>query len=134
YGRPSEEAIIRQALKNSEHFSPELIGRLKIVTFDPITSNQDLEKIARKVLKKQQEQIWQTQGIELKWSDKVVTELARNSSSIEYGVRPLIDKIEKNVLAHLSDEILYDRIHEGDTVQIDYDETRNALTFTPISA
>ncbi|WP_420422255.1 AAA family ATPase [Simkania sp.] len=134
HGRPSEDAIIRQALKNSEHFSPELIGRLKIVTFDPITRDQDLQKIARNVLNKQQEQLWHTHGIELKWSDKVVKELTQSGSSIEYGVRPLIDKIEKHVLGGLSQEILHERVHEGDVVQVDYDKTSNALTFTAISA
>jgi len=133
HGRPAPQEVIQLALKNSEHFSPELIGRLKIVTFDPLTRSSDLQKITQKVLKQHREQILQSQGIELIWSDKVVEVLARNGASIAYGARPLIDRIETHVLDTLSEMILEDKIKEGDTVQVGYDETRGVLTFKPIS-
>jgi len=132
-GPPTPEAVIHQVLARSEHFSDELLGRMKVVTFNPLTNPEDLKKIVAKTLKQHQAQAMDVQGIDLSWTDRVVEVLARSVVSVRFGARPLIERIEDVVQNTIAEQIIEGRIKEGDTVQIDYDLNQNAFTFQTVS-
>ena len=99
------------------HFRPEFLARLtEIVPFSPIMP-EGVVKIfdihLRGLLK-----LLEEQGITLVMSDEVKKELAMKGYNQQYGARPLIGIIRKELRHPLSKLIISGGIKSGDTVEV----------------
>lgn len=99
------------------HFRPEFLARLtEIVPFSPIMP-EGVVKIfdihLRGLLK-----LLEEQGIALSMSDEVKSEIAMRGYNRQYGARPLIGIIRKELRHPLSKMIISGEIKSGDTVEV----------------
>jgi len=62
------------------------------------------------------------------------THLVRAGFDPHYGARPLKRAIQREIETPLGRRILKGEVRDGQTVLVDYDATRNELTFTPQAA
>lgn len=128
--RPTPKEIIDRALAKSQHFSDELLGRMEVVVFDPLTKLEDIEKIAEKTLQQHQKQVMEKKGIDLNWTANVSKQLAKSGASIRFGVRPLVKKIEDLILNTIAQLELDNQLVEGSSIMFDYDINLQSFTNT----
>ena len=85
-----------------ESFKPEFLNRIDdIIIFHQLTQAEN--------------------GMKLEVSDKALDYLAEKGYDKEYGARPLKRVIQRMVEDRLSEEILKNTIHSGQTVLVDFD-------------
>ncbi len=98
-------------------FRPELINRFDdIILFNPL-SNEDLQKIVVLKLAALQKQL-KDQGYLVKFSDQLISELARKGFDPVLGARPLRRLIQDSLEADLSKMILENKLMKGTPVSI----------------
>ncbi len=118
-GRVPDEGMLRTLMK--KHFRPEFIARVdSIVPFSPITESSILQ-IFRIQLKKL---AWllENQGIQLTLSEKAEEKVAFDGFNPEFGARPLIGEIRRQLARPVSKMIIKGEIKAGDHVHVDLDE------------
>lgn len=99
------------------HFRPEFLGRLtEIVPFSPITE-QTVVKIFDVHLKGLLK-LLEEQGISLVMSDEVKAKIAMKGYNQQYGARPVIGIIRKELRHPLSKLIISGAVKSGDTVEV----------------
>ena len=109
-----------------ESFKPEFLNRIDdIIIFHQLTQ-QETRQIA-KILTDSLAKRLAENGMKLEVSDKALDYLAEKGYDKEYGARPLKRVIQRMVEDRLSEEILKNAIHSGQTVLVDFDG--NELTF-----
>ena len=109
-----------------ESFKPEFLNRIDdIIIFHQLTQ-QETRQIA-KILTDSLAKRLAENGMKLEVSDKALDYLAEKGYDKEYGARPLKRVIQRMVEDRLSEEILKNTIHSGQTVLVDFDG--NELTF-----
>ena len=115
---------LMESLKES--FKPEFLNRIDdIIIFHQLTQ-QETRQIA-KILTDSLAKRLAENGMKLEVSDKALDYLAEKGYDKEYGARPLKRVIQRMVEDRLSEEILKNTIHSGQTVLVDFDG--NELTF-----
>lgn len=105
-GKPkieNSDKIVSQQLKR--HFKPEFINRIdEVIVFHPL-SHDTSKKIAVSELGKLRKLIMK-KGYKIGFDESVVDYLLSKGFSKEYGARPLIRVIKKNITDKLADELL----------------------------
>jgi len=122
-------AIIEKALKKK--FKPEFLNRLdEAIIFNGL-KKEDIDIIIYKELESLEERI-NEMGFELKLGKNAIDFLAKKGYDPEYGARPLARTIQRYVEDPIADEVLSDKVKEGDTLRIDYDEKIDKIVITII--
>lgn len=99
------------------HFRPEFLGRLtEIVPFSPITE-RTVTRIFDVHLKGLLKQL-KEQSIALTMTDEVKREIAMKGYNQQYGARPVIGIIRKELRHPLSQLIISGAVKSGDTVEV----------------
>ena len=114
-GKIPENNDLMDIMQN--HFRPEFLGRLtEIVPFSPITENTVVRifDIHLKGLLK----LLEEQDIQLKMTDEVKREIAMKGFNPQYGARPVIGIIRKELRHPLSKLIISGKIKSGDVVEV----------------
>lgn len=95
--------LIRPELQ--AHFKPALLGRMTVVPFYPL-KGEVLTSIVRLKLDKVGKRLRNSQHMEFKYNDDVVTQIANRCTDIESGARNIDHIINKTLLPVISTEIL----------------------------
>jgi ATP-dependent Clp protease ATP-binding subunit ClpA len=114
------------------YFRPELLNRLdEVVIFQPLSQDQMVD-VARVHLKPLQDSLAQ-RGVSLKVSDEAVQWLAAHGYDEQFGARPLIRLIDKQIANEIGGLLLAGRIGPGATasVSVEADELRIAIELPP---
>ena len=113
----SIEDLVMPDLKKT--FKPEFLNRLDdIIVFNQLDQN-DIEEIAKRMLKSLKKRTADL-GIELDFTDKAITELAKEGFDKTYGARPLRRAIQSKIEDRLSELILDKTIGEGSKCTVDF--------------
>ena len=109
----TEKAVL-EALKG--HFRPEFLNRVdEIVVFRRL-SDEDIKKIACLMLSQINERI-KNLGVDLTFSDEVVSHLAKEGFDPVYGARPLRRAMQRQIEDSLSIRLLEGEVQRGDKVE-----------------
>ena len=108
------EKMVLEALKG--HFRPEFLNRVdEIVVFRKLT-DEDIKKIATLMLSGINDRI-KSLGIDLVFSDEVISHLAKEGFDPVYGARPLRRAMQRQIEDSLSLKLLEGEISGGDKVE-----------------
>ena len=119
---------IEKALKGA--FRPEFLNRIdEIIMFSPLTLEQ-MEEIVILQMKEVQDRL-NEYNITVELTDAARKWLATEGYDPAFGARPLRRAIQKHVESPLSVELLSGKFKDGATVQVDVDEKKKTLVFTP---
>lgn len=111
--------IMRKALDKA--FSPEFLNRLdEIIEFGSL-DREALRRIVDVELRPVAERI-AAQGYTLELDDAARDALAKEGFHPEYGARPLRRTLQREVEDRITDLILEDKLHQGDTLRLSADE------------
>ena len=109
---------ITNALK--EKFRPEFLNRLdEVVVFRRLTE-ENLAKIAEKMIDGLSRRLVEQRGIALVVTSTALEKLVNEGYDSQYGARPLKRVIQRRIQDKLSEEILLGRIRNGQKVTLDY--------------
>ena len=109
--------IIEKALKKK--FKPEFLNRIdEAIVFNSL-SREDIHKIIYVEIEKLKDRI-EEMHYGLHVTEDAIDFLAEQGYSEEYGARPLNRAIQHYIEDSVADEILNDKIKEGETINIDY--------------
>ncbi len=99
-------------------FRPEFLNRIdEIIVFHTLEKEQ-LRQIVRLMISNVAKRLAE-QEIYLEVTDAAQDFMTKKGFDVNYGARPLRRVIQRMIEDNLSEEILADRIHLGDTVQVD---------------
>lgn len=109
-------------------FNPEFINRLdEIIVFHSLTEENvlsildlNLENIAKKLV---------AQDLKIKYTKEAKAFLAKNGYDPKYGARPLLRTLQRELEDPLAEFILVGQYPQGTTISVDFDETKQKLTF-----
>lgn len=120
------KGVIEKALKRT--FSPEFLNRIDdVVIFNSLTEEhigQIIDIIMKDVLKR-----LSNLGFSLDLKDAAKQFIAEKGYDVQFGARPLHRAIQKYLEDPLAEELLNQKIKEGDTVIADFDKKEQKLTF-----
>jgi ATP-dependent Clp protease ATP-binding subunit ClpB len=123
------KAAVEDELK--KHFRPEFLNRVdEIIVFHSLTENE-LKKIVDIQLKLLQHRL-EERHITVKLTDAAKSHIVRSGHDPSYGARPLKRVLQKEVETNLSRMILKGDVHDGQTVEVDYDLSHDALQFKAV--
>jgi ATP-dependent Clp protease ATP-binding subunit ClpB len=125
-----KEAVLDE-LRN--HFRPEFLNRVDEVIVFHALSEEHLKDIVVIQLKRLRERL-ADRHISLELTDAARTHLVRVGYDPAYGARPLKRAIQREVENPLGRLLLEGKIHDGETVVVDFDSQSGRLTFTPQEA
>ncbi len=109
-------------------FNPEFINRLdEIIVFHSLTEDNvlsildlNLENISKKLV---------AQDLKIKYTKEAKAFLAKNGYEPKYGARPLLRTLQRELEDPLAEFILVGQYPQGTTISVDFDETKQKLTF-----
>jgi ATP-dependent Clp protease ATP-binding subunit ClpB len=114
------------------NFTPEFINRLdNIVTFQPLGAEQ-LRKVLDIELKMVQQRIFNTspeRSFVFKATDPAKDFMLQQGTDLKYGARHLKRAIERLLVHPMSCLIATEQVRGGDAIRVDFDPSRNCLTF-----
>ena len=119
------KGIIENALKKA--FAPEFLNRIDDVIVFNALEKSDIDLIIDIEMDKLYLRI-KDLGYDLKLSEKAKDYIAEKGFDKQFGARPLKRAIQKYVEDALAEEIITSKIHEGDQIFMDIDESSNELT------
>ncbi|WP_299782499.1 ATP-dependent Clp protease ATP-binding subunit [uncultured Formosa sp.] len=120
-------SVIESALKKA--FAPEFLNRIDDVIVFNTLEKEDLNSIIKIELDKLLLRI-KDLGYDLQLSEKATSFIAEKGFDKQYGARPLKRAIQKYVEDALAEKIITSKIHEGDVILMDLDETNQELVIT----
>ncbi|WP_159024146.1 ATP-dependent Clp protease ATP-binding subunit [Formosa sp. L2A11] len=120
-------SVIESALKKA--FAPEFLNRIDDVIVFNTLEKEDLNSIIKIELDKLLQRI-KDLGYDLQLSEKATSFIAEKGFDKQYGARPLKRAIQKYVEDALAEKIITSKIHEGDVILMDLDETNQELVIT----
>ncbi|MEZ5047890.1 MAG: ATP-dependent Clp protease ATP-binding subunit [Chitinophagaceae bacterium] len=127
----NNKAVIEKALKRT--FAPEFLNRIDdIVIFNSLTQ-EDIHIIIDLVLAGVLKRL-QSLGFQLELTTRAKNFLAEKGYDQQFGARPLHRAIQKYIEDPLAEELLNNKIKEGDILTADLDEENNILKFALKSA
>ncbi|WP_434036543.1 ATP-dependent Clp protease ATP-binding subunit [Formosa sp. 4Alg 33] len=121
------KGVIESALKKA--FAPEFLNRIDDVIVFNTLEKEDLNSIIKIELDKLLSRI-KDLGYDLRLSEKATSFIAEKGFDKQYGARPLKRAIQKYVEDALAEKIITSKIHEGDVILMDLDETNQELVIT----
>ncbi len=120
------KGVIEKALKRT--FSPEFLNRIDdVIIFNSLDEEhiaQIIDIIMRDVMKR-----LNTLGFELDLKEGAKKYIAEKGYDPQFGARPLHRAIQKYLEDPLAEELLNQKIKEGDIVVADFDEKEQKITF-----
>ena len=119
------KGIIENALKKA--FAPEFLNRIDDVVVFNALEKEDIDKIIDIEMAKLYDRV-KDLGYDLSLSEKAKDYIAEKGFDRQFGARPLKRAIQKYVEDALAEEIIASKIHEGDQIFMDLDETLDELT------
>jgi ATP-dependent Clp protease ATP-binding subunit ClpC len=107
-------------------FRPEFLNRLdEVIVFKPL-SKQDLKKIVGLEIKDVEQRL-KEKGLRLNASDSALDFLVQKGFDEKFGARPLKRTIRKYIEDPLSDDIISERIKQGDVIGLEAEGDRMVL-------
>ncbi|MFB6271759.1 MAG: AAA family ATPase, partial [Salinibacter sp.] len=122
----SMKSTVQDALKNV--FNPEFLNRLDdVIVFNPLNKENifDIIDIMSEDLFERAEEL----GLDLEFDEAAKEFLTDRGFDQKYGARPLRRALQKYVEDPMAEDILHDKITEGDTVLITHDGESEELSF-----
>lgn len=116
--------VIENALKRA--FAPEFLNRVDDVVVFNSLGKEEIFKIIDIELKSLFGRVHNL-GYEVKLTDKAKEFIADKGFDSNFGARPLKRAIQKYLEDPIAEEILKAEIHEGDTLEIDYDKENDKI-------
>jgi ATP-dependent Clp protease ATP-binding subunit ClpB len=111
-----------------KHFRPEFLNRVdEIIVFHAL-SEKDLLQIVEIQLGRLRERL-ADRNIQLKLTDAAKEHVVKVGYDPAFGARPLKRVLQKEVETNLGRKLLQGEVKDGQTVVVDYDMSRDALTF-----
>ena len=120
-------SIIEKALKKK--FRPEFLNRIDDTIIFNGLKEEDIHKIIYNEIKDLETRVGEM-GYKIKLDVDAVEYLAKQGYDKEYGARPLARTIQKYVEDKIADEILSERVKEGDTIKIGYNKDTDEITIS----
>ena len=108
-------------------FRPEFLNRIDDVVVFNALEKEDIDKIIDIEMAKLYYRV-KDLGYDLSLSEKAKDYIAEKGFDRQFGARPLKRAIQKYVEDALAEEIIASKIHEGDQIFMDLDETLDELT------
>ncbi len=106
-----------------QSFKPEFVNRIdEIIVFHQL-SKEDIRKIVNLQLQQLSARLSE-KSIHIEPAQSAIQYLAEAGYDPTYGARPLKRLIQKEVMNPIAIELLNGKIHEGDTLLIDYQEEK----------
>ncbi len=99
------------------HFRPEFLGRMDEIVMFSRLSNEDLKKIAKKMLSQVRERI-EGLGMNAEFDESVTEMLISHMDSARYGARPLRRELSTRVEDVFSMWILEGRVRKGERIRV----------------
>jgi len=122
--RENTKGVIENALKKA--FAPEFLNRIDdVVIFNSLTKD-DIHKIIDIELNKLFKRI-NTLGYEIQLTTKAKNYIADKGYDEKYGARPLSRAIQKYIEDPLAEEIIQNKIKEGDIIKLDYNSKEDKI-------
>jgi ATP-dependent Clp protease ATP-binding subunit ClpC len=122
-------AIIEKALKKK--FKPEFLNRIdESIIFNSL-KEEDIHKIIYTEIAKLEARISEI-NFKLKISKEAIQFLAKQGYDEAYGARPLARAIQHYVEDAVADEILNEKVKEGETISISFDKEKGELTLKAV--
>ncbi|TNE30414.1 MAG: ATP-dependent Clp protease ATP-binding subunit [Bacteroidetes bacterium] len=118
------KGIIENALKKA--FAPEFLNRIDDVVLFNSLKPEDIHKIIDLELAKLFGRI-KDLGYEMKISKAAKDFIADKGYDEAYGARPLSRAIQKYIEDGLAEEIISNKVEEGDSVKIDFDKKKEEI-------
>lgn len=104
------------------HFRPEFLNRVdEVVVFHALTE-QHMGSIARMLLERLTQRIYQGTGARLEWADSAIKYLAKKGYEPSYGARPLRRLIQQEVETPLSRLVIKGEVKPGSVVTVQSNE------------
>lgn len=116
--------VIENALKRA--FAPEFLNRVDDVVVFNSLGKEEIFKIIDIELKSLFGRVHNL-GYEVKLTEKAKEFIADKGFDPNFGARPLKRAIQKYLEDPIAEEILKGEIHEGDTLEIDYDKENEII-------
>ncbi|RZK81179.1 MAG: ATP-dependent Clp protease ATP-binding subunit [Pedobacter sp.] len=116
--------VIESALKRA--FAPEFLNRVDDVVVFNTLGRDEIFKIIDIELKSLFGRVHNL-GYEVKLTDKAKDFIADKGFDSNFGARPLKRAIQKYLEDPIAEEILKGEIHDGDTLEIDYDKEKDEI-------
>ena len=117
-------AVIEKALKKA--FAPEFLNRIDDVVVFNTLEEKDIHKIIDIELVKVVHRIEEL-GYKIKLSREAKEFIADKGFDKQYGARPLKRAIQKYIEDLLAEEIVNNRLTEGDHIILDLEDSKNSL-------
>ena len=117
-------AVIEKALKKA--FAPEFLNRIDDVVVFNTLEKEDIHKIIDIELVKVVHRIEEL-GYKIELSKEAKEFIADKGFDKQYGARPLKRAIQKYIEDLLAEEIVNNRITEGDQIILDLEDSKNSL-------
>jgi ATP-dependent Clp protease ATP-binding subunit ClpB len=111
-----------------KHFRPEFLNRVDDIIVFHSLSEKDLTKIVEIQLGRLRERLAE-RNIQLKLTDAAKEHIVKVGYDPAFGARPLKRVLQKEVETNLGRKLLQGEIKDGQTVEVDYDVSRDALAF-----
>lgn len=123
--------VIENALKRA--FAPEFLNRIDDVVVFNTLGKEEIFKIIDIELKALFGRV-NTLGYQIKLTDVAKEFIAEKGFDINFGARPLKRAIQKYLEDPIAEEILKGVVNEGDTLEVDYDKTKEQIVVSSKSS
>ena len=117
--------VIENALKRA--FAPEFLNRIDDVVVFNSLSKENIFEIIDIELKSLFGRV-HSLGYEVKLTNEAKEFIAEKGFDSDFGARPLKRAIQKHLEDPIAEEILKGELHEGDTLEIDYNKESEEIT------
>ncbi|MCB9064168.1 MAG: ATP-dependent Clp protease ATP-binding subunit [Chitinophagales bacterium] len=122
----ASKGVIEKALKRT--FSPEFLNRIDDVVIFNSLDEGHIGKIIDIIMKDVMKRL-NNLGFSLELKDPAKHFIAEKGYDAQFGARPLHRAIQKYLEDPLAEELLNQKIHEGDKVIADFNEKEQKITF-----
>ena len=109
-----------------ETFRPEFLNRIDEIIVFKYLEKEQVKEIVKLMLRDLQTRL-EDNDFSVTFADAVVDYIGKEGFDEEYGARPLVRSIRKNIEDRLADEILSGKVHKEKAIHIDVEE--HGLTF-----
>ena len=99
----------------------------EIIVFHALTE-KEVKSIVNIMLRNLAKQVKEQMNIELKYTETLKSALAKESYDKKYGARPLRRMIQNKIEDNLAEEILAEKVKQGDKVTVSY--KNKSVTFS----
>ncbi len=120
--------VIENALKRA--FAPEFLNRIDDVVVFNSLGKEEIFKIIDIELRALFGRV-ETLGYKIKLTDEAKDFIAEKGFDSNFGARPLKRAIQKYLEDPIAEEILKGEVHEGDTLEVNYNKEKEEIVVAP---